>query len=173
MTLLASRGDIPWGDKMWVWLVLVFLFLFVVFRPGAANGSARPTVRPTNRTSKPKQRLAINTSCLPDRAFSLHELALRFDVHLVETVKSHDELWVPAGGVSVVHVSTRKGLLSAIKQLDPHVYVDKNDGECAAGLTCRVVLVGDNKKGNSDANGSRVGTSTIGNIHGLLTHLSE
>ena len=48
-----------------------------------------------------------------------------FDVHIVETVESHAELWTSPHDVSVVHASTHKGFVSALKQIDPHVHVDK------------------------------------------------
>jgi len=161
---------------MLTWLVLGFFILFILFRGGGENGNQRPvhSVRSGNNLkSRPRRRVTINTSCLPSRTFSLHDLSQKFDLHLVETVGSHDDLWVSSPeneNVPVVHVSTRKGLISAIKQIDPHVHVDLNDGALrVAGLTCRVVLVG----GDGNNNTGRGDTSTIEHIIALEKHLSE
>lgn len=163
---------------MLAWLLIVSLFLFIFFRPSPNAGSARPSVsgRPDVAPSRTKQRLTINTSCLGDDTFSLEELATRFDVHVVETVESHAELWAsPHLSVSVVHASTRKGFVSALKQIDPHVHVDKNDAAAAAiasSVACRVVLVGRNPGAQSGGT-ERGNTTVIDDIHALVSHLGE
>jgi hypothetical protein len=162
---------------MLAWLLIVSLFLFIFFRPSPNAGSARPSVsgRPDVAPSRTKQRLTINTSCLGDDTFSLEELATRFDVHVVETVESHAELWAsPHLSVSVVHASTRKGFVSALKQIDPHVHVDKNDAAGAAlasSVACRVVLVGRNP--GSMASIARGHTTVIDDMHALVSCLGE
>ena len=160
---------------MLVWLLIVALFLFIFFRPSPHAGGARPSVRgrPDVAPSRTKQRLTINTSCLGDDTFSLEELATRFDVYVVETVESHAELWASPHDVSVVHASTRKGFVSALKQIDPHVHVDKNDAAAAAlasSVACRVVLVGRNPGAPSIARGH---TTVIDDIHALVSCLGE
>ena len=119
---------------MLAWLLIVSLLLFIFFRPSPDAGGARPSVRggPAVAPSRTKQRLTINTSCLGDDTSPIEELATLFDVHIVETVESHAELWTSPHDVSVVHASTHKGFVSALKQIDPHVHVDKNDAAGAA-----------------------------------------
>ena len=162
---------------MLAWLLIVSLLLFIFFRPSPDAGGARPSVRggPAVAPSRTKQRLTIYTSCLGDDTFSLEELATRFDVHVVETVESHAELWASPHDVSVVHASTRKGFVSALKQIDPHVHVDKNDAAAAAlasSVACRVVLVGRNPGAQSGGT-ERGHTTVIDDIHALVSHLGE
>lgn len=109
-----------------------------------------------------------------DDTSPIEELATMFDVHIVETVESHAELWTSPHDVSVVHASTRKGFVSALKQIDPHVHVDKNDAAGAAlasSVACRVVLVGRNP--GAPASIARGHTTVIDDIHALVSCLGE
>ena len=162
---------------MLAWLLIVSLLLFIFFRPSPDAGGARPSVRggPAVAPSRTKQRLTINTSCLGDDTSPIEELATLFDVHIVETVESHAELWTSPHDVSVVHASTHKGFVSALKQIDPHVHVDKNDAAGAAlasSVACRVVLVGRNSGAQSGGT-ERGHTTVIDDIHALVSHLGE
>ena len=97
-----------------------------------------------------------------------------FDVHIVETVESHAELWTSPHDVSVVHASTRKGFVSALKQIDPRVHVDTNDAAGAAlasSVACRVVLVGRNP--GAPASIARGNTTVIDDMHALVSCLGE
>ena len=157
--------------------MIVSLLLFIFFRPSPHAGGARPSVRgrPDVAPSRTKQRLTINTSCLGDDTFSLEELATRFDVYVVETVESHAELWASPHDVSVVHASTRKGFVSALKQIDPHVHVDPHTPAAAAGalaswVACGVFLGGRTPGAPSIARGH---TTVIDDIHALVSCLGE
>jgi hypothetical protein len=161
---------------MLAWLLIVSLLLFIFFRPSPDAGGARPSVRggPAVAPSRTKQRLTINTSCLGDDTSPIEELATMFDVHIVETVESHAELWTSPHDVSVVHASTRKGFVSALKQIDPRVHVDTNDAAGAAlasSVACRVVLVGRNP--GSMASIARGHTTVIDDMHALVSCLGE
>ena len=161
---------------MLAWLLIVSLLLFIFFvRPRMPEALDRASGRTGCRAVQNQAEVDDQHLVFGRRHVPIEELATMFDVHIVETVESHAELWTSPHDVSVVHASTRKGFVSALKQIDPHVHVDKSDAAGASASRRRGVSRGFGRGRNPGAPASiaRGHTTVIDDIHALVSCLGE